>query len=116
MNFSVAVDDHLLGLTHVLRGKDHLNNTYRQAYLFNYFGWEKPEYIHYGRVSIEDVKLKTSLIKEEIKKQVYSGWDDIRLGTIRALTKRGISPEAIRKYWVDVGVKPVDIMFSNSLR
>ncbi|MCG2825107.1 MAG: glutamate--tRNA ligase, partial [Thermoplasmatales archaeon] len=68
MNFSVSVDDHLLGLTHVLRGKDHLNNTYRQAYLFDYFGWEKPEYIHYGRVRIEDVKLKTSLIKEEIKK------------------------------------------------
>ncbi|PIV68117.1 MAG: glutamate--tRNA ligase [Euryarchaeota archaeon CG01_land_8_20_14_3_00_38_12] len=112
MNFSVAVDDRLLGLTHVLRGKDHLNNTYRQAYLFDYFGWEKPEYIHYGRVSIEDVKLKTSLIKEEIKKGFYSGWDDIRLATIRALAKRGISPEAIRKYWVDVGVKPVDIMFS----
>jgi glutamyl-tRNA synthetase len=112
MNFSVAVDDHLLGLTHVLRGKDHLNNTYRQAYIFDYFKWRKLEYIHYGRVRIEDVKLKTSLIKEEIKKGFYSGWDDIRLGTIRALAKRGISAEAVRKYWVDVGIKPVDILFS----
>ncbi|MDI6917133.1 MAG: glutamate--tRNA ligase [Thermoplasmatales archaeon] len=112
MNFSVAVDDHLLGLTHVLRGKDHLNNTYRQQYIFDYFKWRKPEYIHYGRVRIEDAVLKTSKIREEIKKQFYSGWDDVRLGTIRALAKRGISSEAIRKYWIDVGIKPVDIVFS----
>ncbi len=45
MNFSVAVDDHYLGLTHVLRGKDHLNNTYRQEYIFKYLGWEKPWYL-----------------------------------------------------------------------
>ena len=34
-NFSVAIDDHLMGMTHVLRGKDHLNNTYRQAFIFD---------------------------------------------------------------------------------
>ena len=60
MNFSVAVDDHDLGLTHVLRGKDHLNNTNRQDFLFRHLGWKMPEYIHYGRVSIEGVELSTS--------------------------------------------------------
>ncbi|MGC8709743.1 MAG: glutamate--tRNA ligase [Thermoplasmata archaeon] len=112
MNFSVAIDDHDLGLTHVLRGKDHINNTYRQLYIFDYFGWKKPVYIHYGKVRIENSILKTSLIKKGIKEGSFTGWDDVRLGTLLALRKRGISPEAIRRYWIDAGLKEVDIVFS----
>ena len=42
----------------------------------------------------------------------YSGWDDVRTGTVRALQRRGIRPEAIRRYWVESGIKPIDIQFS----
>ena len=112
MNLCVAIDDHLLGVTHVIRGKDHLNNTLRQEYIFNYFGWKKPEYYHYGLVNIPDTVLKTSLIKESIHSGEYSGWDDVRTGTVRAIKRRGIRPEAIRRYWVESGIKSVDIQFS----
>jgi glutamyl-tRNA synthetase len=112
MNFSVALDDHLLGLTHVLRGKDHLNNTYRQEYLYKYFSWVMPEYIHYGRVAIKGLELSKSKMKLGIDEGRYLGWDDPRLGSVRALAKRGIEPEAIRRYWVQVGPKQVDIEFS----
>jgi len=112
MNLAVAVDDHLLDLTHVLRGKDHLNNTYRQEYIYNYFGWKKPEYIHYGRVSIAETQLSTSKMAKGIKDGLYSGWDDPQLGTLRALRRRGIRPEALRRYWIETGVKEVDIEFS----
>lgn len=112
MNLSVAIDDHLMGMTHVIRGKDHLNNTFRQEYIFDYFGWKKPMYYHYGLVNIPDTVLKTSLIKESISKGEYSGWDDVRTGTVRALERRGIKAEAIRRYWVESGMKPVDIQFS----
>jgi glutamyl-tRNA synthetase len=112
MNLAVAVDDHLLDLTHVLRGKDHLNNTYRQEYIYDYFGWRKPVYIHYGRVSIEEAQLKKSVTAKGIKEGAFSGWDDPRLGTLRALRRRGIRPEAIRRYWVETGIKEVDIEFS----
>ena len=112
MNLAVAVDDHLLDLTHVLRGKDHLNNTYRQEYLFDYFGWKKPEYIHYGRVSIADAQLSTSKMGNGIREGLYSGWDDPQLGTLGAMRRRGIRPEAIRRYWVETGIKEVDIEFS----
>ncbi|MGD0056420.1 MAG: glutamate--tRNA ligase [Methanomassiliicoccales archaeon] len=112
MNFSVAIDDHFLGLTHVLRGKDHLNNTIRQEYIFNYFGWKRPWYHHYGLVTIPDTILKTSIVGKGIKSGEYSGWDDVRLGTVRTMKRRGITPEAIREYWVDVGMKEVDIQFS----
>lgn len=112
MNLAVAVDDHLFDLTHVLRGKDHLNNTYRQMYVYDYFGWKKPEYIHYGRVSIEDAQLSTSKMAKGIREGQYSGWDDPQLGTLRALKRRGLRPEALRRYWVETGIKEVDIMFS----
>lgn len=112
MNFSVAIDDHFLGLTHVLRGKDHLNNTQRQAYLFQYFGWKVPHYTHYGLVSVPDAILKTSTVGKGIKSGEYAGWDDVRLGTVRALAKRGFRPEAIRNYWVDCGIKETDVEFS----
>ena len=112
MNLSVAIDDHLLGMTHVIRGKDHLNNTFRQEYIYDYFGWKKPVFHHYGLVNIPDTVLKTSLIKQSIKACEYSGWDDVRTGTVRALKRRGIRPEAIRRYWVESGIKPIDIQFS----
>ena len=112
MNLSVAIDDHLMGVTHVIRGKDHLNNTFRQEYIFDYFGWKKPVYYHYGLVNIPDTVLKTSLIKEGIVKGEYSGWDDVRTGTVRAIKRRGIRPEAVRRYWVESGIKSVDIQFS----
>lgn len=112
MNLSVAIDDHEMGMTHVIRGKDHLNNTFRQEYIFDYFGWKKPVYYHYGLVNIPDTVLKTSLIKQSIAEGEYSGWDDVRTGTVRAMERRGIRPEAIRRYWVESGIKPVDIQFS----
>lgn len=111
-NFSVAVDDHLMGCTHILRGKDHLNNTLRQEYIYRHMGWPAPFFIHYGLVSIPETQLKTSTIREEIRRGNYTGWDDVRLGTLRALRRRGFRPEAIRQFWLDVGVKPVDITVS----
>ncbi len=112
MNLSVAVDDHSMGMTHVIRGKDHLNNTERQKYIFGYMGWKMPEYHHYGLVNIPDTVLKTSLIKQSIRAGEYSGWDDVRTGTVRAMERRGIRPEAVRRYWVESGIKSVDIEFS----
>ena len=67
MNFSVAVDDHLLGVTHVIRGKDHIANTRRQRYIFDYFGWDIPVYRHYGRMGIEGVVLSTSQMRQGIE-------------------------------------------------
>jgi glutamyl-tRNA synthetase len=111
-NLSVAIDDHLMECTHILRGKDHLNNTLRQEFVYSHMGWTAPNFTHYGLVSIPDTLLKTSLIREEIDKGRFSGWDDIRLGTVRALAARGFLPNAIRNYWLEVGVKSVDITFS----
>lgn len=112
MNFSVVIDDHLLGITHVVRGKDHIANTRRQGFIYDYFGWKQPEFYHYGRMSIGGLVLSTSSIKEGISTGKYSGWDDIRLGTMRAIARRGIHAEAVRNAMIDIGIGQTDIVFS----
>jgi glutamyl-tRNA synthetase len=111
MNFSVTVDDHLLGITHVLRGKDHIVNTQRQLFIYDYFGWNPPEFIHNGLLNIEGVNLSTSTMKKGIEEGTYTGWADPRLGTLRALKRRGIQPEAIRTIMKAIGIGDADVKF-----
>ena len=112
MNFSVALDDHLMGMTHVLRGKDHLANSEKQKYLYNHMGWDVPEFIHYGRLKMEDITLSTSKALAGIEEGIYSGWDDPRLGTLRAVARRGINPKAIYDLITEIGVKMADSAIS----
>ena len=112
MNFSVVADDHLLGVTHVIRGKDHIANTRRQRYIYDHFDWKVPLYRHYGRMGIEGVVLSTSQMRLGINEGKYTGWDDIRLGTLRALARRGISPDAVRNAVLAIGIGDTDISFS----
>jgi glutamyl-tRNA synthetase len=111
-NFACGIDDHLLGITHIIRGKEHLTNQKRQEYMYRHFGWEYPEAIHYGRMKIAGATLSKSKIVQGIKEGVFTGWDDPRLATFIALRKRGITPEAIRRLIIDVGPKPVDVTLS----
>jgi glutamyl-tRNA synthetase len=112
MNFSVVADDHLLGVTHVIRGKDHIANTRRQRYIYDHFGWKVPVYRHYGRMGIEGVVLSTSQMRLGINEGIFTGWDDIRLGTLRALARRGISPDAVKNAVLAIGIGDTDISFS----
>jgi len=45
-NFSCVVDDHLMEISHVIRGNDHIANTFKQQTIYDAFGWEKPQFAH----------------------------------------------------------------------
>ena len=45
-HLAVVVDDHDMGVTHVIRGDDHLNNTFRQNVIIDSMGWKQPQYAH----------------------------------------------------------------------
>ncbi|MBV8525711.1 MAG: glutamate--tRNA ligase, partial [Acetobacteraceae bacterium] len=45
-NLSVVVDDHDMGITHVIRGDEHLNNAFRQTQIYQALGWPVPEFAH----------------------------------------------------------------------
>jgi glutamyl-tRNA synthetase len=111
-NFACGIDDHLMGVTHIIRGKEHLTNQRRQEYMYKHFGWRYPEAIHYGRLKIKGASLSKSKIVEGIKKGIFRDWDDPRLATFAALRKRGITSEAIRRLIIDVGPKTADVVLS----
>ena len=111
-NFSCGLDDHLMGVTHIIRGKEHDVNTTRQRWLQKHLGWDYPEIINVGRLGLEVGILSKSKMRAGIEEGTYSGWDDPRLGTLRALRKRGIQPDAIRKIMIHVGPKPVNVSIS----
>jgi glutamyl-tRNA synthetase len=111
-NFACGIDDHLMGITHIIRGKEHLTNMIRQEYMYKHFGWKYPEAIHYGRLKITGASLSKSKIVQGIREGLYKDWEDPRLATFAALRRRGITPEAIKKLIVDVGPKTSDVVLS----
>ena len=111
-NLASGVDDHTLGITHVIRGKEHLTNMARQIYMYKHLGWKYPDAVHYGRLKVEGMELSKSKLMKGVESGEYEGIDDPRLGTLAALRRRGFSPETIRQLIWDVGPKPVDVTIS----
>ena len=87
-NLSVVVDDHDMGITHVIRGDDHLNNAFRQKQIYDALGWAVPEFAHVPLIHGPDgAKLS--------KRHGALGVDAYR--------ELGYLPEALRNYLLRLG-------------
>jgi nondiscriminating glutamyl-tRNA synthetase len=82
-NFAVVIDDHLMGITHVIRGEDHLSNTALQIMLYRAFGFEPPTFAHH------------SLILGKDRSKFSKRHGSVSIGEFR---KQGILPEALMNY------------------
>jgi len=111
-NFSCAIDDHEMEISHIIRGKEHEVNTHRQRYLYGHMGWDYPEIINVGRLGLEVGVLSKSVIRAGLEEGLYRSWDDPRLGTLQALRRRGLQPETIREIMIQVGPKPINATLS----
>ncbi len=112
MNLSVFVDDVESGVTHTIRGKDHMDNAKRQEFLYNYFKKPIPESLFIGRINFTDLKISCSKTKALIEEGKYKDWSDIRLPFLVALKRRGYQPDAFIRYSLDVGVTQTDKLVS----
>lgn len=92
-NFANVVDDHLMGITHVVRGNEYLSSSPKYNRLYEAFGWEIPEYIHCPLITDEDHK-KLS------KRSGHSSFED--------LLEQGFLPEAIVNFVALLGWSPED--------
>lgn len=92
-NFANVIDDHLMEITHVIRGHEYLDQTAKYNLLYDAFGWEKPEYIHVAMVLGED---GNKLSKRNGDSSFMDLYND------------GYLPEAIVNYLVLLGWSPVD--------
>lgn len=107
-----AVDDHLLGITHILRGNDLMIETDMEKYIWDIFEWKHPETIHTGLIRIEGnegAKISKSKAQKEVKSGEFEGWDDPRTWSIQSLKRRGIKSEAIRELVFEIGLNKQDI-------
>ncbi|MEG0078126.1 glutamate--tRNA ligase [Enterococcus sp.] len=101
-NFAVAVDDHMMKITHVLRGDDHIANTPKQLMIYDAFGWQAPEFGH-----------MTLIINSETGKKL-SKRDESILQFIEQYRELGYLPEAMFNFIALLGWSPVgeDEIFS----
>jgi glutamyl-tRNA synthetase len=87
-HFAVVVDDHDMGVTHVIRGREHLTSTPRQLLLYDAFGWTPPEFAHVPLLVEADGK-KLSKRREAVSVQSYR--------------ERGFVPEALLNWIARLG-------------
>ena len=87
-NLSASVDDHIMGMTHIIRGDDHKINTFKQIQIYEAMDWEVPSFAHIPLIhTIEGKKLS--------KRDNASTLDDY--------SKIGIMPNALRNYLLRLG-------------
>lgn len=92
-NFANVVDDHLMGITHVVRGNEYLSSSPKYNLLYEAFGWEVPTYVHCPLITDENhAKLS--------KRSGHSSFED--------LLELGLLPEAIVNYVALLGWSPED--------
>ena len=116
LDFQSGVDDHLTGITHIIRGIDLQDAAKRQRFLYGYFGWEYPEVVHWGHVQVDayDVAMSTSTIKAKVESGELTGWDDPRAPTVASLRRRGIRGRAIVEAMVELGTSSANVDLSMS--
>ncbi|MCI4330411.1 MAG: glutamate--tRNA ligase [Thermoplasmata archaeon] len=109
LEFSWAVDDIELGITHVIRGKDLVMEDRMQEHLWGLLGLHGPPFLHWGLLRLREAKISKSKSYLEVKSGQYDGWADPRTWSIASLDRRGISPEAMRKFTLSFGLSLADI-------
>jgi len=92
-NYAVVIDDHLMEITHVIRGDDHISNTPRQLAVYNALGWQPPEFAH----------LSTILGPDRARLSKRHG-----ATSLQNFREMGILPEALRNYLALLGWSPAD--------
>lgn len=112
LEYSWGIDDHELGISHIVRGKDLVKEGKIEQHIWNIYGWQHPELLYYGRLKFEDATLSKSKSSKEVRDGTYSGWDDPRTWSLQSLDRRGIDQRALRKVMLDLGLSIVDISIS----
>ncbi len=94
-NFAVTIDDHLMKISHVIRGEEHLSNTPRQVMLYQAFGWDVPTFAHASLILNPD-------------RQKMSKRDESIIQFVEQYKELGYMPEALTNFLALLGWSPVE--------
>ena len=110
LEFSWAVDDILLGITHVIRGKDLVIEDMMEETIWDALGVERrPRFVHFGILRFKDAELSKSEIRVGIAEGRLTGIDDPRAWTLQSLRRRGIRHAALRSFVLSFGLSLTDV-------
>ncbi|MBI4394101.1 MAG: glutamate--tRNA ligase [Euryarchaeota archaeon] len=110
LEFSWAVDDQELGITHVVRGKDLVIEDEMERFIWALEGAKRDvHFSHFGILRVAEAKLSKSKSRSDVMSGQYKGWHDPRTWSIQSLEKRGIRPEALRRFILSFGMSMQDI-------
>ncbi|MCI4336105.1 MAG: glutamate--tRNA ligase [Thermoplasmata archaeon] len=109
LEFSWAVDDVELGISHVIRGKDLVMEDRMESYLWKVLGLTGPRFVHWGLLRVREAKISKSKSYQEVKSGLYDGWADPRTWSIASLDRRGITAQALRRFTLSFGISLADI-------
>jgi len=114
-DFAGAVEDSISGVTHPFRTKEYELRDPVYFRILNLLNLRVPHLMEFSRLSIEGMPVSKRKIKPLIEQGVVSGFDDIRLPTLRGLKRRGIVPEAIKQFVLQQGFSKVESIVDFSL-
>jgi glutamyl-tRNA synthetase len=107
-DFAGPIEDSISGVTHPFRTKEYELRDECYFRILKLLDLRIPNLMEFARLSIEGMPVSKRKIKPLIEKRLVSGFDDIRLPTLRGLKKRGIKPEAIKQFILSQGISKVE--------
>lgn len=109
-DFAVPIEDSIDGVTHALRTKEYeLRNELYYAIL-DKLKMRKPKVLEFSRLEFEGMPVSKRMLKPLVEEGKVSGYDDPRLPTLEAMHRRGIVPEAIRKFVLSLSFTKSDTL------
>lgn len=109
-DFAVAIEDSVDGVTHAFRTKEYeLRNEIYYAIL-DKLKMRKPTVLEFSRLEFDGMPVSKRILKPLVQEGKVSGYDDPRLPTLEAMRRRGIVPEAIRKFVLSLSFTKSDTL------
>lgn len=108
-HFAVVVDDHLMGITHIIRGEEWLTSVPKHVMMYEMFGWEKPTYIHLPNILNRDGK-KLSKRQGDVAVEDFRNKGYLPEGLINYIALLGWAPESNQEIFsIDELIESFDI-------
>ena len=109
-DFAVAIEDSVDGITHALRSKEFELRKELIDEILDALNMRKPYQGFFSRLEFKGMPVSKRIIKPLIEEGKVSWYDDPRLPTLEALKRRGIRPEAIKKFIMSLGLTKADTL------
>jgi glutamyl-tRNA synthetase len=107
-DFQGPVMDSIIGITHPVRSKEYELRDELYVYLLKKLNLRVPSIITISRLAIKNAPISKRLLRPLVESGKLWGWDDPRLPTLAGLRRKGITPEAIKKFVLSFGISKVE--------